>query len=63
MIEKFLFSLSALIKPVDTGNVVGAHLCCSSKYKIRIALGGDGWLPVLGEGVAEKEMKTTFFIY
>lgn len=44
------FSLTALVKPVDTGDVILAHLCGPAEVKIRIAPCNDGRLSVFGEG-------------
>lgn len=45
------FSLTALVKLVDAGDVIGTHCCGTSEGKARIAPGNDGRLSVFGEGV------------
>lgn len=43
-------SAPALVKPVDSGDVVRAHPCCLSEGKIGISPGNDGRPAVSGEG-------------
>lgn len=50
-------ALTALVEPVDAGDVVGAHVA-GPQDLVGVALGDEGRLAVLGEGVPGRVRST-----
>lgn len=52
IIYQYFFLLTALVKPVDTGNVSGTNFSGMSEVQVWIAIGDDGWQAILGAGIS-----------